>query len=98
MTESPLSYCKTPSRYDTQVAGGMHHRVEGNRFAQEMDFPMQSVAVHWYNKAAETGMHPMFTVFVHGNSIRHSCLPDHRIPVHGREECFHILNTLINIY
>ena len=44
------------------------HRVEGNRFAQEGDFPL---AVHWYNKAAEIGMHPKFTSFtvVHGNLL-----------------------------
>ena len=29
------------------------HREEGNRFALEGDFPL---AVHWYNKAVETGM------------------------------------------
>ena len=31
------------------------YREEGNRFAQEGDFPL---AVHWYNKAADTGMSP----------------------------------------
>ena len=90
MTESPLLYCKTPKFqiWYPKWLEACSRRVEGNWFAQEMGFPMQSVAVHWYNKAAETGMHPMFTILVHGNPIRHSCLPDHRIPVRGREVIF----------